>query len=237
MMKGLMYMSKSVLTMKEIPQTERPYEKAEKLGISALSDAELLAIILQSGRKGVTVVELSHKVLLDAGSLDGLFDMSLEELRSIPGIGRVKALNITAALELGQRASAKRAGRKRHKVHGPDDLFAYIESQLRFLPREQFFIIMLDTRNRIIRHVLISSGGLSSSVIQPRDIFREAVKANAAAIVLVHNHPSGDAMPSEADCTSTQRLSEMGQMMGVQVLDHIVVGSEGSLSLRTLGLM
>jgi DNA repair protein RadC len=236
-MKGLMYMSKSVLTMKEIPLTERPYEKAEKLGILALSDAELLAIILQSGQKGVTVVELSHKVLLEAGSIDGLFDMSLEELRSISGIGRVKALNIKAALELGQRATAKRAGRKRHKVHGPNDLFAYIESQLRFQPREQFFIIMLDTRNRIIRHVLISSGGLSSSVIQPRDIFREAVKANAAAIVLVHNHPSGDAMPSEADRTSTQRLSEMGQMMGVQVLDHIVVGSEGSMSLRALGLM
>ncbi len=230
-------MSRNVLTMKEIPLTERPYEKAEKHGINALSDAELVAIILQSGQKGITAVELAHRVLLEAQSLDGLFEMSLEELRSIFGVGRVKSLNIMAALELGQRASAKRAGRKRHKVHGPNDLFSYIESQLRFQPREQFYIIMLDTRNRIIRHVLISSGGLSSSVIQPRDVFREAVKANAAAIVLVHNHPSGDALPSEADRTSTQRLTEIGQMMGVEVLDHIVVGAEGSVSLRSLGLM
>ena len=230
-------MSKDLLTMKEIPETERPYEKAEKLGISSLSDAELLAIILQSGQRGVTAVDLAHKVLLEANNLDGLFELSLEELRSISGIGRVKSLNIMAALELGQRASAQRASRKRHKVHGPNDLFSYIESQLRFQPREKFYIIMLDTRNRVIRHVLISSGGLSASVIQPRDIFREAVKANAAAVVLVHNHPSGDALPSEADRVSTQRLSEIGQMMGVQVLDHIVVGAEGCHSLRALGLM
>lgn len=230
-------MSKDLLTMKEIPLTERPYEKAEKFGINALSDAELLAIILQSGTAGRTVLELSQRLLVEAGSLDALFDFSPEEFQTIDGIGRVKSLKIMAALEMGQRASIRRANLKRHKVNAPDDIFTYIEAKLRYEAREKFYIILLDTRNRVIRHVLISSGGLSASVIQPRDIFREAVKANAASIILVHNHPSGDSMPSDADQSSTRRLSEMGQMMGVPVLDHIVVGAEGCFSLRASGMI
>ncbi len=226
----------SSLTMKEIPETERPYEKAERAGVRTLTDAELLAVLLTSGRSGETAVQTAQRALVMSGGLAGLLETSLEELRGLPGIGRVKSIRILAAVELGQRAVAERRSCTRPPASGPEEVIRYVEADMRYLPREEFHVLLLDTRNRVIKSVKISQGGLAAAVIHPRDIFREAVKANAAAIVLVHNHPSGDSAPSRVDIESTKRFTEIGSMMGIPVLDHIIVGAESSSSLKQLGL-
>ncbi len=226
----------STLTMKQLPATEQPYEKADSAGICTLSNAELLSVVLTTGRGGETALQTAQKILVMSGGPKGLLDTSPEELREVPGIGRVKSIRILAAVELGQRAAADRQAEVRSPASGPDDVIRHVESSMRYLPREEFHVLLLDTRNRIIKSVQISQGGLASAVIHPRDIFREAVKANAASIVLVHNHPSGDSSPSRADIESTQRFSELGKMMGIPVLDHVIVGAESSSSFSRLGL-
>lgn len=223
------------LTMKDIPRSERPYEKAESDGVRALSNAELVAVLLTTGRAGETAIQTAQKALVMSDGLAGLLDASLEELQEVPGIGRVKSIRVLAALELGQRAVSERQRDTRTVAGGPDDLIGYVEASMRYLPREEFHVLLLDTRNRIIKSVRISQGGLASAVIHPRDIFREAVKANAAAIVLVHNHPSGDSSPSRADVESTRKFMKLGNMMGIPVLDHIIVGAESSSSFKQLG--
>ncbi len=227
---------KELLTMKELPESERPYEKAEKEGIGRLSHAELLAIILTSGRSGETAIQIAQKLLVKTDGIKGLFDASLEELQETPGVGRVKAIRTLAAVELGQRAASQRQAEVRESAEGPDDVIRHVEATMRYLPREEFHVLLLDTRNRIIKQVQISQGGLAAAVIHPRDIFREAVKANAASIVLVHNHPSGDSKPSRADIESTRQFTELGKMMGIPVLDHVIVGAESSSSFSRLGL-
>lgn len=224
------------LTMKELPPSERPYEKAERDGVRSLSHAELLAIILTSGRGGETAVQTAQRLLLKCEGIKGLLETSPEELRELPGIGRVKAIRVLAAVEIGQRAVAERQAEVRTPAAGPDDVIRHVEATMRYLPREEFHVLLLDTRNRIIKSVRISQGGLAAAVIHPRDIFREAVKANAASLVLVHNHPSGDPSPSRADIESTRKFSELGKMMGIPVLDHVIVGAESSASFSRLGL-
>ena len=224
------------LTMKELPSSERPYEKAEGKGVGTLGHAELLAIILTSGRSGETALQIAQKILVKSEGLKGLLDMSPQELQEIPGIGRVKAVRVLAAVELGQRVAADRRSEVRVQAQGPDDVIRHVEATMRYLPREEFHVLLLDTRNRIIKTVRISQGGLAAAVIHPRDIFREAVKANAASIVLVHNHPSGDSSPSQADIESTRKFTELGKMMGIPVLDHVIVGAESSSSFSRLGL-
>lgn len=224
------------LTMKDLPESERPYEKAESGGVRTLTNAELVAVLLSTGRAGETAVQTAQKALVMSGGLSGLLDTSLEELQEVPGIGRVKSIRILAAVELGQRAVSERQAEMRATAGGPDEVIGYVEASMRYLPREEFHVLLLDTRNRIIKSVRISQGGLTSAVIHPRDIFREAVKANAAAIVLAHNHPSGDSAPSRADVESTRKFTKLGNMMGIPVLDHIIVGAESSSSFKQLGL-
>lgn len=222
--------------MKELPLSERPYEKAEQKGVGKLGQAELLAIVLTSGRSGETAIQVAQKILVKSEGLKGLLDMSPQELQEIPGIGPVKAVRVLAAVELGQRAVAERRAEVRTPAQGPDDVIRHVEAEMRYLAREEFHVLLLDTRNRIIKSVRISQGGLAAAVIHPRDIFREAVKANAASMVLVHNHPSGDSSPSQADIESTRKFTELGKMMGIPVLDHVIVGAESSSSFSRLGL-
>ncbi|MGI6157557.1 MAG: RadC family protein [Saccharofermentanales bacterium] len=224
------------LTMKELPCSERPYERALQHGVTTLTDAELIAVLLATGRAGETAVQTAEKVLVESDGLAGLLDASPEELQSVPGIGPVKALRILAAVELGQRASSERQHAVRPVMTGPDAAIRHVEASMRYLTHEQFRCLLLDTRHRVIKTVMISKGGLAAASIHPRDVFREAVKGNAAAVILVHNHPSGDASPSRADIESTRRFVELGTMMGVPVVDHIIVGSEASTSFRRLGL-
>lgn len=227
------------LLMKEMPEGDRPYEKLERLGARAMSDAELLSIIIRSGTKKESALQLGQRIMSTAGDrgLMMLQEHSLEELMEIQGIGKVKALQIKASLELGNRTIDKARNTPRRQVKTPEDARSVLEEQLRSCPREELHMIMLDIRNRVIRTVRLSEGGLSSAVIQPRDLFREAVKANAASIILVHNHPSGDPSPSQDDIDSSLRLMEMGGLMGIRVVDHLVISLSGYISMKQEGMI
>lgn len=224
-------------TMKDRQYMERPYEKLEQQGARSLSDAELIAILLQSGLAGATAVEIANQLLSNLNGLSGVYEASIEEICQIKGIGRVRAIRLKAAFEIGNRHLNSRREEIRPALRRPDDIVQLMEPELRYLNREEFHIILLDIRQRMIRKIKISRGGLAAAVIFPRDIFREAVKANAAAVILVHNHPSGDAEPSPADLESTRKLMEIGQMMGVPVVDHLIVGAQGSISMKERGLI
>lgn len=232
------------LTMKTLPAEDRPCEKFTSRGASQLTDAELLAIIIRSGRRRESALALCQRMLAGLADSDqpgaglrNLQDASLEELQGQPGIGPVKAVQIKAALELGSRLVS--AGRipEKMQIKSPVDAIALLEGEMRYLPREELRAIFLDIRNRVIRTSRISEGGLASSVLYPRDLFREAVKANAASLILVHNHPSGDSAPSREDIETTRRFIDMGEMMGVRVMDHLVIASGGSVSLKQQGLI
>ena len=175
--------------------------------------------------------------MLNQGGLPWLVQAEVEELRQISGIGRVKALQLKACVELGNRMINALQNEYRQPIRTPSDAILFLEPRLRLQPREEFHVLLLDTRNRLIRSVHVGGGGLDAAVIYPRDIFREAVKANAAAIMLAHNHPSGDASPSRSDIDSTARFVEIGTMMGIPVLDHLIIASGGSISLKQRGLM
>jgi len=227
------------LLMKEMPEGDRPYEKLERLGARAMSDAELLSVIIRNGTKQESALQLGQRIMSLAGErgLMMLQEHSLEELMEIQGIGRVKALQIKASLELGNRTIDRARNTPRRQIKTPEDARSMLEEQLRSCPREELHMIMLDIRNRVIRTIRLSEGGLSSAVIQPRDLFREAVKANAASIILVHNHPSGDPSPSQDDIDSSLRLMEMGGLMGIRVIDHLVISLSGYISMKQEGMI
>ncbi len=229
-------MAKGIL---QLPLGERPYEKLERHGAAALSDAELLAIILRTGSKAKSALDLARALILrfddeqNGGGLNFLTDLSLEELRSIDGIGRVKAIQLQAAAEIGKRASVVSTA-ERMLMNSPAKVAAYISADLKGKPREQLVMLILDTKQRLIRRLRVSEGGLASILIQPRDLLREAVRANAAGIILVHNHPSGDPTPSTQDIAATKSILEASRLIGVELQDHIVVAHEGYSSIRQI---
>ena len=241
------------LTMHDLPADDRPYEKLLLKGAAALSDAELIAVIMRSGSRRETALGLAQRLLhalsdqasgadavrdrSDTVVLRRLRDSSVEELTALPGIGRVKAVQLQAALELGSRVSRGGYLDGRRQVRRPSDVISDLGPDMAALPREELRTVLLDVRQRVIRVCRVGEGGLSGAVIHPRDLFREAVKANAAALILAHNHPSGDASPSAEDIETTRKLVEIGKMMGIQVLDHLVLAAGGSVSLREQGLI
>jgi len=228
------------LTMRCIPVDDRPYEKMMASGPQALTDAELMAIIIRSGSQQDTALSLCQRLLAadqNSRGLAFLQDKSLEELMSFQGIGQVKAAQLKAALEIGSRAVSA-ASRQHHKfIKSPQDAIDLLEREMCQLSREELRIVLLDIRNKVIRVCRVAEGGLAAAVIHPRDLFREAIKANAAALVLAHNHPSGNSTPSHDDLETTRRLVEAGDMMGVRVVDHIILASGGSTSLKQCGLI
>ena len=229
------------LTMRELPVDDRPYEKLIKNGAGSLSDAELIAAIIRSGSRKESALSLSQRLISRlAGaenSLAFLQDSTIEELMLLPGIGQVKALQLKAAVELGRRATQPVRLQQRYQIRQPQDVLAFLESEMASLAREEVRLVLLDTRNRVIRVSQVSQGGLAAAVIKPRDLFRVAVKANAASIILFHNHPSGEATASKDDIETTRRLQDMGEMMGIKLLDHLIIARAGSISLRVKGLV
>jgi len=227
------------ISMKGLPDTERPCERFYSLGASALTDAELLAIIIRNGNRQMNALQLAQRlVAVESGGrgLSFLQDISLEELMRHEGIGMVRAVQLKAALEIAGRAGTD--GRlPRQAIRTPEDAGRLLEAEMVHLPREELRTILLDVRNRVIRVIRIAEGGLSSSVISPRDLFREAVRANAASLILAHNHPSGDPAPSREDIETTRRFMEMGELMGVRVVDHLVVARNGTISMKQQGLI
>jgi len=218
----------------------RPYERLERNGASALSDAELLAILIRSGAQGMSAVQVANEILnLDSAGEGICFlkDLTLEELISCRGMGRVKAITIKSALELGKRSMNHHPFWKNTQIKSPEDAISLLEHQMSDLKKEEVHVLLLDTRHRIIRHVVISSGGLASTGVFPRELFREAIKSNASAVVLAHNHPSGDPKPSQDDITTTQSLHKAASLMGIDLIDHIIIGRGESTSMKREGLL
>ena len=209
-----------VLRIREMCEDERPREKMMKKGVKSLSDAELLAIMIRTGDKNNNAVTLSSKVLtLSKHGVRGLTDLSLDELCSIDGIGPSKATIIKAALELGVRVSQYLPNR--FKINNPWDVYSYYMEELRYLKKEVFKVILLNTKNEIISDIDVSVGSLNSSIVHPREVF-----------ILMHNHPSGNPDPSKEDIMITKRLNECGKILGINVLDHIVIGDGSYYSLK-----
>lgn len=223
--------------IRNIPESGRPYERLELFGVKALSDAELLAILLKTGSSGQSALFLSAELIQEAGQNRGLsfiHDFSVDELREYKGIGRVKAITLKAAAELGRRSMQSVPYWKNYMIRKPQDAISVFENEMYHLKKEEVHVLLLDTRHRVIRRRVISSGGLSSTCFFPRDLLREAIKANAAALVMGHNHPSGDPSPSKEDIASTKELMKAMDLLGIAFIDHIIIGKGASVSLREL---
>ena len=217
------------IKIKELPISERPYEKLELYGENALSNAELLAIIIKSGTKEESSVQLAQKVLslnnnIDTDDLNFLRDLSIEELTKIKGIGKVKAIQIKALSELAIRMN-KPSNYKKIVIKEPFDIAKILMDEFRFLKREIARVVILNSKNVILKMVNISLGGTNFANISVKDVLNEAVKMQAPKIILVHNHPSGDSTPSQSDITITEKVYLAAQMMGIELLDHIVIGN------------
>ena len=219
--------------VRDLPKEVRPREKLLQYGASALSDIELLAILLRTGTTSKSVLHLAEDVLAqykDKG-LAAIMHISPQEIASIHGIGLAKAATVVAAVELGRWLS-ERAARTLEKVEGPEDVARYVIPSLRFEQKEHFLAMFLDIRNRILALSTISVGSLTSSIAHPREVFREAIRYSAASVILVHNHPSGDPAPSREDIQLTKQMMKAGEIMGIPVLDHVVVAGDNFVSLK-----
>ncbi len=213
------------IKIKQLPESERPYEKLEIYGEKKLSNAELLAIIIKSGTKENTSVELANKILsiVNDGVLQSLQDISLEEFKKIKGIGKVKAIQLKAVCELARRMSQP-INKKNVKVSSSVDVAELLMDELRFEKIEHVKLLLLNAKNIIVRIVDVSKGGMNSAIVEPKEILQEAIKSGIPKIILVHNHPSGDSTPSKADIELTKRLYSAANILGIQLLDHIVIG-------------
>ncbi len=223
-------------TIHDLPIPERPRERLQKLGVEALSAQEILALLLGRGIAGESVMVTAQRLLSQFGNLKGLAAASVEQLSQIKGIGLAKAAQIKAAFELANRLEDYSEAVDRPPVKSPDDVASLVRNRLRGKKKEYFLTLLLDTRNQLIKVAEISVGSLDSSIVHPREVFKEAISASAASVILVHNHPSGDPEASEDDIKLTKRLAEAGEIVGIDVLDHIIIGDKNYLSLKGKGL-
>lgn len=221
--------------IRDIAAGERPRERLMQVGAAVLSTAELLAIILRSGLPGENVLRLAERLLQQFNDLPGLAQASIAELTAVNGIGYAKAVEIKAALEIGRRLVAS-APKERPSITSPADAANLLMSEMMFLEKEHLRLILLDTRNRVLSTPTIYIGSLNSSVVRLAELFRAAIKENAAAFILAHNHPSGDPSPSPEDIRVTQQLAQLGKMLGIELLDHVIIGRQRFVSLKERGL-
>ncbi len=229
-------MGKKSFTIHDLPVAERPRERLQRFGVEALSAQEILALILGRGIAGESVIVTAQRLLSRFGDLKGMAGASVEELSQIKGIGLAKAAQIKAAFELANRLDGYPEADKKSSVRTPEDVVALVGSRLKGKKKEHFLVILLDTRGHLIKTSEISVGSLDSSIVHPREVFKEAMSASAASVIFAHNHPSGDPEPSEDDIKLSQRLAQAGEIMGIDVLDHIIVGDRSHFSLKSRGL-
>ncbi len=218
-----------------MPEDMRPREKLMLKGEKNLDDAELLAIILGQGTKELSALELAQLLMFKYKSLRHLKDASLEELLEEKGIGPAKAVSVKASIEMGRRMAQD--SQQKNQIKSPDDVKNIVMEEMRYFDREHFRVIYLDRKGGMLEMQDISVGGLHSSIVHPREVFKVAVKKSAASLILVHNHPSGDPTPSQEDVEITLRLIEAGNIMGITVLDHIIIGDNTYCSLKSKGLI
>lgn len=225
------------MTIKDLPEEERPRERLQRWGEEALSTAELLAVILRTGAEGKSALDLAHELLAHfGGDLGRLFTAGFGELCQVRGIGPAKAAQLKACFELGKRAAALTPEVK-PVVRSPRDIARLFSSEFKFLKQEHFACLLLDARNRVISKRTIFVGSLDASLVHPREVFREAIREAAAKVVLVHNHPSGDPTPSEEDIAITRQMVEAGKLVGIEVLDHVIIGGDDFVSMRERGFV
>lgn len=236
-MKGKLVESVKRMKIKDLPDSERPYERLQRNGAHVLSNAELLAIIIKTGTRDETSVEMAQRILkMDQESvgLSFLNNISLEELKKIRGIGNVKAIQIKALMELAKRISST-FNNERVMIKTPSDVSSHLMEEMRCLKQEELRTLLLNTKNGILKSCTIAIGGLNVSAVESREVFNEAVKSGCASMILVHNHPSGDPAPSKEDIAFTKRIAEGGEILGIKVLDHIIIGNGIFVSLKERG--
>jgi DNA repair protein RadC len=216
-------------------EADRPRERLARLGAKSLSDAELLAILLRVGIEGENAVQMGRRLLQSLGGIAGLHRASFDEVCAQKGIGPAKAAQIKAAIELGRRLVAASPDEK-PVIHSPADAAALVQYEMSALEQEELWVLLLDTRNRVIRTETMYRGSLNSSQIRVGEIFKFAVRTNAASLIVVHNHPSGDPSPSPDDVAVTRVIVQAGKLLDIEVLDHLVIGQTQFVSLKERGL-
>jgi DNA repair protein RadC len=220
--------------MKELSLDDRPREKLLRHGAVSLGDNELVALVIGQGSRSGGALSVANNLLATHGGVHGLAQSTPGELARVAGIGRARSVQIVAALELGRR-TLTRAATARFRLANPRDAAAYLLPRFGARPVEQFGIVLLDSKHRVTRTAILVSGTLNTSIVEPRDVFREAALGSAAAIVAFHNHPSGDPTPSPEDVDLTRRLAAAGTLMGIELLDHLVIGDQRFCSLKEMG--
>jgi DNA repair protein RadC len=221
-------------TIKDLPQDERPRERLYKYGATNLSNAELLAILMRVGTRDENAVQMGQRLISKYG-LPGLARASFDELTHEKGLGLAKVAQIKAALELGRRLAAA-SPQERQVIRSPADAANLLMSEMQFLEQEQMRTVLLDTRNRVLRTHTVYVGSLNTAMVRIGELFRDAIRANCAALIVVHNHPSGDPTPSPEDVAVTRMIVEAGKLLDIDVLDHIVIGRKRYVSLKERGL-
>jgi DNA repair protein RadC len=223
-------------TIKELPADERPREKLLANGPAAMSNAELIAILLRSGIRKDSAVRLAEQLLIKYGGLAGLGAITPQELSRVKGIGAAKAVAIIAAVELGKRMR-ELAPAERPVINSPEDAANLMMPRMRYETKERFVVLLLSTKNHILATPTVSIGTLNASMVHPRELFREAINYNAAAVILVHNHPSGDPSPSKDDIALTRKIFEAGCLLDIAILDHVIIGDGKYVSLKEKGII
>ncbi|WP_027963562.1 RadC family protein [Halalkalibacillus halophilus] len=229
-------MTTETIFIRDVPKDDRPRERLISAGPQALSNQELIAILLGSGTRGSSALSLATNVLKHFDGLAMMRDASINELETIKGIGLAKSVQLLAALELGKRIQTYKTT-DQFVIRSPEDGANFLMEDMRCLKQEHFVALYLDTKNNIIHRQTIFIGSLNSSIVHPREVFKEAIKRSAASIICAHNHPSGDPSPSNEDIHVTKRLSESGKVIGIELLDHLVIGDRKFISLKEKGYL
>ena len=221
----------------DMPEEERPIEKLLISGPEALTNAELLAVILRTGTRGENIISLSTRIICEFNGLDGLLQAGLDEITSIKGIKNIKASQIIAIGELVKRINTLNLVRAGKNISSPTDIANILMKEMVVLKQEVLKLIMLDTKNNIIGIKDVFKGSLNTSIVHPREIFKEALKKSSSSIIICHNHPSGDPTPSKEDINITIRLKECGKIIGINLLDHLIIGKNQYISLKEKGII
>lgn len=226
-------------TMKLLPESERPYEKATEYGVECLSDAELLSVILRTGTRDKSARDLAEEILMlgNPSGLPGLLHHSLADYREIRGIGTVKAIQLSCIGELSKRIWKSAKVSSEFICRNPAGIAEYFMEEMRHREQEFLKVLILNTKNILLKDVDISKGTVNASLATPREIYIEALKFRGSSIILLHNHPSGDPTPSNNDCLFTKRVEEVGKLMGIPLLDHIIIGDNSYVSLKERGIL
>lgn len=221
-------------TIRDLPPDDRPREKLLRLGPASLSDAELLAATIRTGTGGLTALDLARGILKEHGSLQKLASLNAQELQRIKGIGQAKSAELVASFEIGRRVQGATTGGQ-PILRSPSDVAAIMIPVLRDAPCEKFHVLVLDSRNGLIRNIELTSGTLNASLVHPREVFKSAIDNRGASVIVVHNHPSGSREPSREDIEVTRQLAETGRIVGIPLHDHVIIAGNSFVSLAEKG--